>query len=271
MTHKRLIIGDGKVSRIIRKKDDIVLTRGDCDISSLNSVMSAIKGFRGVVVNCAAKTNLDWCAENMDEAFRVNTLGPINILKACEENGCKLVHISTGCVFDGNDKVVDENDTPNSKVWYSKTKAYADDYIISYGYNPYLILRPRQMISSTADRTNMITKFLSLRSIGCHSEDNSITCTEDFGLMIDHLLKIDAHGVYNCVNDGTISPYEIAEMIRDYLDPTMVVESISYEKMLSMMPEKRVNVIMSTSKLKASGFTPRHARDALTWCLDNYG
>ena len=271
MTLRRLIVGDGKVSKIIRKKDDIILTRDDCDISSLDSVRSAVKGFSGVIINCAAKTNLDWCAVNMDEAFRVNTLGPINLLKASEENGCKLVHISTGCIFDGNDRVVDECDTPNSSVWYSKTKAYADDYITSYGYSPHLILRPRQMISSTVDRTNMITKFLSLQSIRCHDKDNSITCTEDFGLMIDHLLKIDASGVYNCVNDGTISPYEIAKMIKDYLNPGMVVEKISYEEMLSMMPEKRVNVIMSTSKLRASGFNPRPARDALAWCLDNYG
>jgi dTDP-4-dehydrorhamnose reductase len=173
-------------------------------------------------------------------------------------------------VFDGNKKLVDEQCIPNSNVWYSKTKAYADDYITSYGYDNYLILRPRQMISAVASQTNMITKFMSYESISCHNEQNSITCTEDFGEMMEHLLKINATGVYNCVNDGTISPYEIAKMIRDRINPKMVVKNISYEKMLSLMPEKRVNVIMSTSKLKEAGFSPRPAKDAVTWCLNNY-
>jgi len=270
MSESRIIIGDGKVSKTIRKPGDIVVPHKKCDITVLADVMDTLKGFTGTVINCAAKTNLEWCSKNRDESYLVNTVGPINILRACQAYGCKLVHISTGCVFDGSEAPVLESDHTSPAVWYTKTKDWADSYIQSYGYENYLILRPRQMISSKEHSTNMITKFLSHETLYCHKESNSITCTEDFSLMIEHLLKIDARGVYNCVNAGVVSPFEIAQMVKKHLRPRMNVVQITYDEMLDMIPEKRVNAVLSVEKLKSTGFSPRSASDALTWCLENY-
>ena len=270
MNDSRLIIGDGKVSKVIRRPNDVIISRDKCDVTVLSDVLASIKGFNGTVINCAAKAGLEWCAKNKEEAYLVNTVGAINILKACELYSCKLVHISTGCIFDGNEIVSTEEHTPNPAVWYTKTKFWADDYITSYGYDDYLILRPRQMISAKKHPTNMITKFLSLDKLRCHNEPNSITCIEDFSQIISHLLKIGATGVYNCANTGPISPYEIGGMVKKYLKPMMKIDLIDYEEMVNVVPEKRVNVILSTEKLKSSGFTIRSAHEALEWCVQNY-
>lgn len=266
----RLIIGNGKVARIIRKDGDVVLTRNECDVTNLDSVNRAISGYRGTVINCAAKTNLEWCQENKDHTYEVNTIGAINLLRACQSNDAKLVHISSGCLFDGNSFISDEETPPTPSVWYTRTKAWADEFITSYGYENYLILRPRQLISAVSHPTNMLTKFASFEEFTGIEDLNSITCIEDFADMMDHLIRIDARGIYNCANTGVISPYEIACKVRDTIKPDLKVSKISYDLLLEKMPNRRVNTILSTQKLEKTGYVPRSAETALEWCLENY-
>ena len=269
---KRLILGKGKVSEIIKRDADTVLSRAECDISEIDHVRQVVSDFNpDVLINCAAKTNLEFCQENKREAFVSNTASIINLLEVCSEKGAKLVHISSGCLFDGNYFISDENTIPNPSVWYTWTKKWADDIIESYGYKNTLILRPRQLISKVPHPTNMITKFLEMESIPAIAESNSITCIEDFKEIIDHLLSIDAVGIYNCNNSGSVSPYEIAMRIKGSLKPGLDVRRISYKALLDILPNRRVNTILSNQKLIDSGHEPRQAIDALDWCLEHYG
>jgi len=268
----RLIFGKGKVSNIISRSDDIILSRSDCDISNYESVNFVINKINpDTVINCAAKTNLEYCQINRLKAYRSNTLGAINLLDCCARLNVKLVHISSGCLFDGNQMVSDETTITSPSVWYTRTKDWADDYIQNFGYENYLILRPRQLISKTPHPSNMITKFASMLKIPAIDEDNSLTCIEDFGEMIDHLLSVDASGIFNCSNTGTITPYEIANRIKDTINSNLIIERISYDGLLEILPNKRVNTILSCDKLIKSGYIPRSAHDALDWCLKNYG
>jgi len=87
---------------------------------------------------------------------------------------------------------------------------------------------------------------------------------------LNFLVDNNKTGIYNCSNDGVVTPYEIALGIKEYLLPELEVTSASYEYTLSLQENKRVNTILSNEKLKQAGFTPRHAKDALKWCLENY-
>ena len=268
----RLIFGKGKVSNIISKNGDVVLSRSDCDITSIRQVKSVLREFNpDVIINCAAKTNLENCQEDKLTSFSSNTSGVLNLVSACSEVGSKLVHISSGCLFDGNQVIATENSIPTPAVWYTWTKTWADQIIENFGYENFLILRPRQLISKTPHPTNMITKFSKMSRIPAIEEDNSLTCIEDFKEMIDHLLLKDERGIFNCCNSGTVTPYEIAERIRDTISPNLVVEKSTYEELLEVLPNRRVNTVLSCDKLISTGYSPRTASDALDWCLENYG
>lgn len=52
-----------------------------------------------LVVNAAAFANVDGCETEL--ACSVNTLGPRNLARACEERGCDLLHVSSRYVFVG--------------------------------------------------------------------------------------------------------------------------------------------------------------------------
>ena len=267
----RVIFGSGKVSNLIREERDVVVPHSQCDISDFNSLERIFLELRPqVVINTAAKTNLEYCQDNKRIAYETNTLGPINLLHLCEAYRTKFVHISSGCLFDGNSKVSYETTAPNTSVWYTHIKRWADEYIQNYGYDDYLILRPRQMISAVSNPTNMLTKFSHYDEIYAHKELNSITCVEDFREMMNHLIKRDERGIFNCCNDGLITPYEIALGVKKYIKPELVVHEATYEETLKLQPNRRVNTILSNDKLKATGYKPRTAAAALEWTLTNY-
>tara|TARA_R110000851_G_scaffold114591_2_gene239934 strand:- start:3738 stop:4550 length:813 start_codon:yes stop_codon:yes gene_type:complete len=266
-----VIFGDGKVSNIIRSNSSRIITHKECDITDIDNVKEVFRGIdEDTVINCVAKTNLEECQVFKDEAYNVNVSGTKNLLSLSSDYKKKFVHISSGCLFDGNDVVSTEESSPTPAVWYTWTKKWADEYIQEYGYNNYLILRPRQLISSVSHPTNMITKFLRYTTFYGIDEPNSLTCIEDFKLMIDHLVNIDEMGIFNCCNAGVVSPYDIALNIKHYLKKELIVNKFSYEQLLEILPNKRVNTILSCDKLINTGFIPRDALKALHWCLENY-
>lgn len=268
---RRMILGDGKVSKIIRREGDIVVSHSQLNIENHDDVIQKIRETDcDVVINAIAKTNLEWCQENKTECFDVNTSGVLSVIEACALSKKKLVHISSGCLFDGNHEVITEYSNPTPAVWYTWTKLWADQIIQNFGYSDYLILRPRQLVSSFPHPTNLLTKFSRMKSISAIDEPNSLTCIEDFSEMIDHLLSIDANGTFNCANSGVVSPYWIAKRLQETISPDLKVEKIEYEEFLKTLKNKRVNTILSTDKIENTGYKNREAVDAVNWCLENY-
>ena len=268
----RLVFGTGKVALHLSRNDTQLIPRKVCDITDIDHVAQVVRDFKPkTVINCAAKTNLEYCQDHKDEAYRVNTIGALNVLQVCSDTSVKFVHISSGCLFDGNDKIFDEESEPDPKVWYTWTKKWADEYIREFGYENYLILRPRQLISAVPNPSNLLTKFLSKDYIPAIHEENSITCIEDFAGMLNHLADNDHVGIFNTCNSGYVTPYEIALGIKEILKPSLCVEKVAYDHLLSILPNRRVNTLLSIDKLLRTGCTVRSGHDALEWCLKNYG
>ena len=83
------------------------------DITAFDTVVDQIAAARpDVVIHCAAMTNVDRCAQQPDEALRVNGFGTQNIAVACQRVGAALCYISTNEVFDG------ERGTPYRSTMY---------------------------------------------------------------------------------------------------------------------------------------------------------
>jgi dTDP-4-dehydrorhamnose reductase len=270
----KVIIGNGKVCNVIKIEGDVILPHSVIEVTDLNSIENQLSKFETgtVVINTASKINLEWCETNQKEAQEVNTIGAINVAKICQKFGFHLVHISSGCIFDGgeSEKEYTEYDTPTPAAWYTKTKTMADQGILDLDYEKVTIVRPRQLISSIKNPTNMLTKFLSLEKGNFIDSRNSLTCIEDMGLMINHLIDGKHYGVFNLANEGTISPYEIALELKTNLHPEFIVNKISYDDYLKSLKVKRVNTILNIDKLKSTGFVPRTAKSALDWCIKNY-
>jgi len=291
----RIIIGNGKLAQQLKKPGDVVLGHKDIEITDkplkLAKVMKAahdkavlalrakgdldhvVDSLNPVVINTAALINLEYCEHNKEECYAVNTLGALNVAEACDALGWKLIHISSGCVFDGmgTEKEYSEEDEPTPASFYAFSKAEADKMILNAKLDvPVLILRPRQLVSAIPYKTNLLTKFLSVPAPARFIESaNSITCIENFCDMVDHLLKVRATGIFNCANEGTISPYQIAVKLVK-LNPKLDPQPVDYQEYLDSIEVKRVNTVLNIEKLKSTGYHPRTAEEVIDWCVENY-
>lgn len=116
------------------------------DITDLNQVMNVFKSSSAKsVIHLAAYTNVTGAWEQTDDktgpAYLVNVEGTKNIVKACQETGKHLIHISTAYVFNGeNEAMYLESDPVSPIEWYGQTKAWAEEAVMSSN-TPWTIFR----------------------------------------------------------------------------------------------------------------------------------
>ncbi len=139
---KVLILGDGLLGKEIASQ-----TNWDVASRKLNNLPN-INDWDGltdliykydVVVNCIAHT--DTYSPNKQLHYDINYKFTSDISDICNNEGVKLVHISTEFVYANNEKLPTEDDIPiPGNTWYGYTKLLADEYIQLRNEN-YLICR----------------------------------------------------------------------------------------------------------------------------------
>ena len=79
----------------------LAMGREQLDITRADSVRAGIPPGTGVVINCAAYTDVDGAEREPDKAQALNALGVAVLAERCREVGAVLVHYGTDYVFDG--------------------------------------------------------------------------------------------------------------------------------------------------------------------------
>ncbi|MGB3209230.1 MAG: dTDP-4-dehydrorhamnose reductase [Desulforhopalus sp.] len=114
-----------------------------------------------VVINGAAYTAVDKAESDTNAAFMVNKTGPENIARACHAAGCRLIHVSTDFVFDGNSPLpyLPET-TPRPLNVYGKSKHQGEEAVIRETKGDVLIFRTAWVYS--AHGSNFVKTMLNL-------------------------------------------------------------------------------------------------------------
>lgn len=256
MKEKILIFGNGQIGNFYLdffKEKKISSKISLADITKINQIQKAIKSFRPtVVINTAAITSLEECEKNMLEAFNVNVLGARNVAQVCDENNIYFIHFSSGCIFSSkNEKdLKKENDIPDPVSYYSWTKVWSEQ-LVKYNRSKkfkYLILRPRQPISSQISPKNMLVKMLTFTRF--IDVPNNGTIIEDLMQWTLELIEKRYVGTVNASNSGWSTPYRIAKMLKKYVLPDLPIIKISKEELNKLTPVKRIDTILDNTLLK---------------------
>lgn len=262
METKILIFGKGYLgSRIGKYSGGTVVSTDITDAEAVREVLAEHQP--EIVINTAAKT-LTGQLENPEfqaEAHKVNVDGALNVARACQVQDIYLVHISTAMMFDGPD--ITEETEPNPQNYYAGTKAEADALLKPY--NP-LITRIHTPLSKYAHPRNLLTKLQGFDKTV--SEPSSITVVEDYLDALKQLIEKRAAGIYNVVNPGSISLYEIACMMKKE------VTALSKAEILAMIEASGGAVqtypILKTDKLEALGIKMRPVKEAVQASINEY-
>ena len=165
-----------------------------------------------VLINAIAKTNIDWCELNKVEALQTNALLPYILSKVVNFNDKKYVFLSSACIFESKniDDIKYEDSIPNPACFYARTKQMAEDLIQEVNQNS-LTIRLRLPISEKSHPRNTLDKLLKYDKINTNQE--SVTVIEDMLPVLKELIEKDEKGIFHLVNEGTISPSELADLM----------------------------------------------------------
>ena len=127
----------------------LFLSKNSLDITKEDEVDTIFKTENiRAVINCAAYTNVDKAEEEAELCFKVNNEGVRNLVKNASSYKCRMIHISTDYVFNGNKSIPwSEKDVPDPLNTYGKSKFAAENLITSSNIN-FAIIRTSWLYST---------------------------------------------------------------------------------------------------------------------------
>ena len=219
-----------------------------------------------VVINCAGKTgrpNIDWCETHKTETWNSNVLGPKILSDVCQTYNKYLVHIGSGCVYEGdnNGKGWSENDPPNFYgSFYSITKIVSE--LLLKERSNILILRIRMPIDSFITK---ITKYAKVIN-----EKNSFTILDnDFFKAVETLIIRKKVGIYNMIFPGTLNHEQILDLYKQYVDKNFQYSIMPTKELDTITTARRSNCVLNCEKILEEYPLP-NATTAVIDCLKKF-
>ncbi len=251
---KILVTGsNGQLGRAIyelyKDNTDIELVRTDVlemegimalDITNSEEVMRMVSEVKPyAIINCAAHTAVDLCETDIDNAYKINAIGPRNLSVAASANNAKMVQISTDYVFAGNGtKPYIEFDETNPQGMYGKTKLEGENFVKAFA-DRYFIIRTAWLYG---DGKNFVKTMLRLSEsydeisvVG--DQVGSPTSTKVLASIINNLLFTDNYGTYHGTCEGQCSWADFAEEIFRLAGKATKVKHITSDEYESQHPE----------------------------------
>jgi dTDP-4-dehydrorhamnose reductase len=251
MSIKYLIVGNGYLgNKYLKYFNNSIMY--DQRIESIEDAYKAIEKYNPeILFNCAGATgrpNVDWCEDHKEETFNSNVVLPLNLAKACKAKNTRMVHLGSGCVYQGNNngKGFSEEDKPNfAGSFYSLTKATSEQLLKEYEV---LQLRLRMPIDSEFGPRNFVTKITNYKKV--INELNSMTVVEDLLNATEVLIKNEKNGVYNITNPGPMTHKEILDLYKQIINPDFNYEIISLDELHKITKAQRSNCVLNTNKIE---------------------
>ena len=213
------ILGSEVLSHLQSENFDYVApTSTDIDITNKDQLLRVISEFNPVwIINCAAWTNVDGAESSFEEARELNAIAVENIGIAADLFECKVIHISTDYVFDGDSS---EPYLETSRVQplnkYGESKLQGENALMAVLPSAYVI-RTSWLYGTSGKNFVKTIAGKALRSEEARVVDDQVgspTSARDLATGIISILKIQPEpGIYNYSNLGSCSWFELAQKI----------------------------------------------------------
>lgn len=218
----------------------------ELDITNIDKVMELAREIKPyAIINCAAHTAVDACESDVDNAYKINAIGPRNLSIAATETGAKMIHISTDYVFDGkSDKPYLEFDQPNPQGVYGRTKLAGENMVKDFA-DRYFIFRTAWLYG---DGKNFVKTMLRLAETHdkvkvVRDQFGSPTSTKELAGAIAHILFTENYGLFHGTCEGSCHWAEFAQEIFRLAGKATVVEGITTEEYGAQAPRPAYSIL----------------------------
>lgn len=272
------------------------------DITDLDAVRRIVTEHRvGVIVNCAAWTNVDACETDESLAAlaeKLNAEAPYNLAVVMKEVGGLLIHISTDYVFGQEPYNVpcreEQQGTPTGV--YGATKKHGEDNILASGCD-HVILRTawlysefgknfcKTMLQLTATKPQLKVVFDQ-----CGTPTYALDLAQAIVAVIEDYKKETLNsqlssftysnsGIYHYSNEGVCSWYDFTKMIQQVAVELNVqgsaqivqcdVQPCHSDEFPSPVKRPSYSVLDKTKIKEVFGVTVPYWTDSLRKCINN--
>jgi len=225
------------------------------EVDTFNKFLEDNKQKYEVVINAFGYTgrpNIDSCELHREDCWNWNVMYPLDVIKTANDHKLPVIHINTGSIYDGYEKVYTEEDKPNAGLFadnssfYSKTKHASE--IMLEGLCVY-ILRIRLPFTHSASQKNYFTKILKYNNLT--NELNSLTSVTDFNNFLARFLvlfKTMPGGIYNVVNPTPVNADQITDIMKSHGLENKNWNFIESKELKTLA--SRSNCVLSTEKIE---------------------
>jgi dTDP-4-dehydrorhamnose reductase len=200
--------------------DVTILDLPEFDITNQQQLKQAVPP-KGIIINCAAYTNVDGAENQAALAYNVNADSAGRLGAFVRQADGWLLHISTDFVFDGQlDMPYCESDSPKPINTYGKSKLAGEVLLGRTGCRN-CILRVEWTYGSGGN--NFVSKMIQRARTGdtlkvVDDQTGSPTATTEVAKVICKLVHKKPEGIFHFASAGYVSRYIMARFIFDKLD-----------------------------------------------------
>lgn len=173
-----------------------------------------------VLINCIGILN-KVAEEHKALAILINSYLPHYLDELSAKYNFKLVHVSTDCVFNGEVGGYDEDSVPNETSMYGRTKALGE------------VINDR----SVTLRTSIVGPDINENGIGLFKwfmdQEGEVggydkvmwtgVTTMWYAKCMEMAIEKDLVGLHHCVNNDTISKYDLLVLFKKYFDKDITI------------------------------------------------
>ena len=209
--------------------------------------------------------NVDACEDDKQKCWELNVNLPVTVATMCKTLDIPYIHVSSGCIYTGYDKLYTEQDAPNfglaseDSSWYSKTKHASE---IALKKSDAYILRIRMPFCDANHDRNFLNKVLKYDNL--IEFDNSMTGIEDFVEFIGKFLnklKNELNtlpwnrdlkpGIFNVCNPGGATIKDVVNYFKEF---NTINENWNFVDISTLnMKANRSNCVLDCSKIEKLG------------------
>lgn len=241
LTGSNGMLGSDIVGVIGDRHECIPTTRETLDITKTTQIEKKLdETHPDWVIHLAALTDLDYCEKHPDETMHINAGSTGEIAKLCDDRGISMLYQSTSGVFSGKKATpYVETDEPDPITVYGRSKFEGEQAVIAnMNSNRYLILRTSWLFGGGVEDKKfvaMMYRLLRERDKVKAVDDTygSPNYTKDLGEMMLYLIENGGHGIFNTVNTGIATRYDITSKIKEYAGLDVEIERASQSDFIS--------------------------------------
>ena len=254
--------------------DFIFFTRNELSIADDAALQNVFELHQpNYFINCAAYTAVDKAEEEKESASEINGTAVGAIANLCQQNNCKLIHISTDYVFDGlANKPLKESDEVDPVNAYGESKLLGEQLTLKN--NPDTIIIRTSWVYSSYGKNFVKTMMRLMKekeSIGVVSDQiGSPTYAADLAQAILQIITLEkwVPGIYNYSNEGVISWFDFATEIKSLINASCIVNPITTSQFPTPAKRPAYSVLDKTKIQNTFNITLKDWKESLRVCVD---